>query len=219
MLHCNQRKCFMIFKTFASVLLASFALANVSLVSADTLTGNTDTITAVLDREPNGQHTVVNGSFTFNTPANGNIVALSDLTAFDVSLTSQFAYNWGIDEPVQIFTGNLSTLQSFSFDISADILTMVDMVTTTVPVMLPDNSMSTNSFIQDTETLRFGPTPEGLGDYPDMAWFETAWGPADPTPALASGVPEPRYAMFTGLLLAGFGLLRWRTSKRIDSKL
>lgn len=179
------------------LLVASFA-------SADTLTGNTDTITATLDREPNGQHVVVNGSFTFNTPANGNIVALSDLTALNVSLTSQFAYNWGIVEPIETYSGNLATLQSFTFNLSTDLLTLSDTVSGLEPTGSP------NSFVWDTETLKFGPTPQGVGDYPDMASFETAWGPADPSPVQTSSVPEPRYAMFTGLLLAGFGLLRWR---------
>lgn len=193
--------------TKTSILAAALLLS--SLASADTLTGNTDAISAVMDRESTGLHVEANGQFTF-TP-NGSIVRLSDLTAFSVTLTSQSNYGWGIEMPIYTYTGNLETLSNFSFDMRTDIVTLTDTVTT-------------QDGLTGTFAMALNPPNSILGDYKEIATFITAgsmngvWGPGDPTPVVptqdSAAVPEPRYAMMMGFLLACVGGLRFSFRKK-----
>lgn len=187
-----------------SILAAALLLSSLA-ASADTLTGDTDVISAVMDRESSGLHVEANGQFTF-TP-NGNVIQLQDLTAFSVTLTSQTSYGWGIEMPIYTYTGNLETLSKFSFDMRTDIVTLTDTV-------------STQDGLTGIFTMALNPSNSILGDYREIATFTSAgsssgvWGPGDPTPVVASSsVPEPQYAMMMGFLLACIGGLRFSFRK------
>lgn len=192
--------------TKAYLMVLAGLLTASSLANADTLNGNTDTISAVLDRESNGQHVVVDGSFTFNTPASGTVVGISNLTAFSISLTSQTNYGWGVEEPIETYTGGLSNLNSFTFNEGNDLVTLSLNVT--------DQQDS------DTQVFTIGPNtaPFLFGNSAEIGAFGNAWGPADPTAVIltesASNAPEPEYAFITGLLLACIGAIRWNSKKR-----
>lgn len=173
-------------------LAALFSLG--TLASATTITGfNTYTISATMDRESNGLHAVADGQFSFVMPQNGNVIGVGDLTDFSLTITDQVGYGWGIDSPIQTVTVGLESIESFSFDVAADSLTMQALI-------LPDNSKyGTFSMEPNIDRVLYG-------DFPVLAIFADAIGEGDPTAVTAS--PEPASLGLFGIAGIGLGVLR-----------
>lgn len=174
----------------------AFALAALSLTaSASTITGNSDTISGVFDSEPNGQHTVIQGTFEYNTPVNGTIVGFSDLTDFNIYMTNQYQFGWGIpNEPVSTYILDLADVETFYFDTSTDILE------TNVAVTPDGGFYGTLKIGQNPSTSLFGPSPL-------IGSFGNAEGDVDPTPNVTS-TPEPASLLLIGAGLVGMSRLR-----------
>lgn len=172
--------------------LLTLALLAAASLAAETIT---DTFTSTMDREPNGLHVVVNGDFSYTPPANGIVVGLSDLTAFSMELTSQFAYGWyGVPPSVKTYNVGFGAIQSFSLDPTDDILSLV-------AVMDPaDPDQTTFTMSSNIYNLP-------VGNAPEIGIYDSAYGPASDPPVGAS-TPEPLSLVLCGLGLVGFGIIR-----------
>lgn len=178
--------------------------------SADTVfssspTSITDILDATLDGESIGTHIVVNGQMTYNPQlAVGGIVNESALSSFNLTIMDTYEYGWGVPNvPVTTYYADLSSLESFSYNMVSDALQM------TVLFNPEDPHGGTLSVFKNPG----GAIPEDVGQIIGFVGTDT-YGNFDPTQVgpIAAGVsaPEPVMLPLVGLALIGLGLYKKR---------
>lgn len=189
-------------KTKTLTILAAALLAIPA--GATALIGNTADLTFTVDAESSGLHAVGNGRFTFNTPTNGTIIGLSDLTDFTLNIGETFAYGWGVPGASDVVTNyplTLDNLETFSFDTSnEDTLRLTALI---------QNWVGSSSMYNELRIIP-GNDTNGLFLYPEVAFIGNGYGLGDPSAPDGATAPEPAYCAVVGLLLAGFGIRRKR---------